>query len=473
MNEGQQKILVFGLGCLGRELLKAISSEWYVIAVDMDEKRTDRFREEFPNEEFHNGAADSMVTWKKLDLENLRYIVSTIKDTAVNIEACRIARKEFGLKIPVIILHYVEEDEKLYEPFGVTLMNSLEPGIRIILKTLEKSVVKSANVGLGKGELIEVEIKARSHLVGRKLKHLRPSQWHISAIYRSNKLIMPDGHSSLKIGDRVVLVGNPGVLENVTATLLKGIPQFPLQYGSDIVFPLHEDFNRSMDEAIYWLDKFKAQRIQFIPFIKKLSHTISQRVKTDVERFSTGKPIELFKEIFLQKLNTGVLIVPVDKGWLRNYRLRHTFIRSRKPFLLSRLTFPYNGIVIALNGPAPVRSLETGIEISAMLGVPFRVIYVTLPKEMRGREEDEELKMCGEIVSDFEGIHKKSIAYEVLTGNPVREILSYLQSLDNHLLVVVNDPGASISFFKSNVPYLVAKNTRLSTLVLPEAQSND
>jgi Trk K+ transport system NAD-binding subunit len=473
MNDGQQKILVFGLGCLGKELLKTISADWHVIAVDMDQYRIARFREEFPGEEFHSGAADSVVTWKKLALDNLRYIVSTIKETDVNIEACRIARKVFGLKIPVIILHYGEADEKLYEPYNVTIMNSLEPGIRFILKTLEKSVVKTANVGLGKGELIEVEIKARSHLVDRKLKFMRPSQWHISAIYRNNKLIMPDGRSALKIGDRVVLVGNPGVLENVTATLLKGIPQFPLQYGSDIVFPLHQDFNRSMDEAVYWLDKFKAQRIRFIPFKKKLSHTISQKVKTDVERFSTGKPIELFKEIFMQSLNTGVLVVPVDKGWLKNYRLRYTFTRSRKPFLLSRLTFPYEGVVILLNGPAPVRALETGIEISTMLAVPFRALYVTLPKEMRGREEDEELRVCREIVSDFEGIHKKAISYEVLTGNPVMETLSYLKPLEKRLLVVTADPVASISFFKSNVSYLVAKHTRLSTLVIPEASTDE
>ena len=473
MNEEQQKVLVFGLGCLGKVLLKTISADWHVIVVDMDEERIKQCSKELPDEEYHHGAAGSMVTWKKLDLENLRYIVSTVKDTAVNVEACRIARKKFKLDIPIIILHYGEAEEKLYQPFHVTLINALEPGIQMILKTLEKSSIKAANLGLGKGELIEMEIKTRSHLVGRKLKHLRPSQWHISAIYRDDRLIMPDGSSSLKIGDRVVLVGNPGVLENVTTTLLKGIPQFPLQYGSDIVFPLHQDFNAHMDEAIYWLDKSKAQRIQFIPFKKKLSHRISEKIKTDVERFRTGKAIELFKELFMLSLDTGVLVIPAEKGWFKNYRVRYTFRRSQKPFLLSRLTFPYEGIVVLLNGPAPIRSLETGIEISRLLNISYRVLYVALPKEMRGRAEDEELRLCQEIISDFEGIHKKPIDYKILVGNPVRQMLAYLKPLENFLFIVVSDPNASISFFKSNVPYLLARNTRLSTLVIPEAATDD
>jgi hypothetical protein len=337
---------------------------------------------------------------------------------------------------------------------------------------MQKNVIYAANVGLGKGEIIEVGIKARSHLVDRKLKYLRPSKWHISALYRDGELILPDGNSTLRVGDRVVLVGDPKVLENVTTILLKGLPQFPLQYGTDIVFPLHVDFNRNMDEAIYWLNGFKSNRIQFIPFKKKLSPIFTEKIKNNVTHFEIGPPIELFKEIFMLPLNTGVLVVPADMGWLKNSRIRRSFKNSNKPFLLSRLTFPYEGIVILLNGPDPVQVMETGIEMAALTGIPFRVLYVALPREMRGREEDNRLRFRQQIVSDFEGLHRTSIDYDVLEGNPVRETLKYLKPLGNHVLVLVTDPRASLSFFKSNVPYLVAKKTHLSTLVIPEAHTD-
>ncbi len=473
MNAEKQKVLIIGLGYFGEELLRVLSTDWAPVVVDIKESRTARWQEEIPGVEYIHGAGDSPLTWKKLDLTEIKHIISAVRNVSVDLEVCRIAREVYKLKIPIIVLVYEDVDEKLFEKFNVTIMNPLKLGIRMILKKMEKNVIYAANVGLGKGELIEVGIKARSHLVGRKLKHLCPSRWHISALYRDGKLILPDGNSSLKMGDRVLLVGDPKVLENVTTTLLKGLPQFPLQYGTDIVFPLHVDFNLNMGEAIYWLNSFKAHRIQFIPFKKKLSHTFTDKIKSDVEHFEIGRTIDLFKEIFISPSDTGVLVVPMDQGWLKGSRLRETFKRSRKPFLLSRLTYPYEELVISLNGPDPVQAMETGIEMARILDISYQVFYVALPKETRGMEEDQRMRFRRQIISDFEGIYKTSIDYKVREGNPVRETLKYLKPLANHLLVTVTDHNASLSVFKPNVPYLVAKKTHLSTLVIPEVYTNE
>jgi Trk K+ transport system NAD-binding subunit len=473
MNTEKQKILLIGLGHFGRALLKTLSTDWSVVVVDMDETRTAPYLKEFQDVTYIRGAGDSLLTWEKLNLEEIKYIISALNDVDVDQEVCHIAREVYKLKIPIIVLVYEDVDEKRFEKYQVSLINPRELGIRVVLQRMQKNVIPAVNVGLGKGELLEVTIKARSHLVGRKLKHLCPSRWHISALYRDGKLILPDGNSSMRIGDRVLLVGDPKVLESVTTTLLKGLPQFPLQYGTDIVFPLHVDFSAHMDEAIYWLNSFNAQRIQFLPFRKKLSHTFTDKIKTDVKNFTTGPTIDLFKEIFTRPVNTGVIVVPTDKSRLNRYRLRETFTRSRKPFLLSRLGCPYKGVVISLNGPDPVKALETGLEMAGMLEVPFRVVYVTMPKEMRGRKEDNCLRLRQQVVQDFEGIHKTSIDYKVLEGNPVQETLKYLENLEKYLLVTVTDPNASLSIFKPNAPYHVARKTSLSTLVLPEVYTNE
>jgi Trk K+ transport system NAD-binding subunit len=473
MQSEKQKVLIFGLGYFGRAFLKILSTEWAVTGVDINERRIDQLQGEFPGVECHNGAAGSLSTWKKLNLNRLKYIISTLRDKDLNLELCQIARDTFDLRIPIIILVDQDIEDNIFAPFNVSLVNPLKPGIHLLLKELGQHVTRAVNMGLGQGELIEVSIKARSHLVDRKLKYLKPKQWHISALYRNGQLIMPGGTCSLKIGDRVVLVGDPKVLENVSTILLKGLPQFPLQYGKDIVFPLHVAFSASMDEAIYWQKTSKARRIQFVPFKKKLSPAFTDKIKAHVEQFDIEKPIELFKEIFMLSLDTGVLVVPAGKGCLKYSRTRMAFKKSRKPFLLSRLVFPYEGVVISLNGPDPVQAMQTGIEIAKLLKKPYRVVYVTLPKEMRGREEDQRLRLRRHIISDFEGIYKKSIDYKVLEGNPVRQTLTYLKPLKNQLLVIVTDPGDRISVLTPNVPYLVAKKTHLSTLVIPETETNE
>ncbi len=473
MNAEKQEILIFGLGYFGKELLRNLSREWQVVVIGMKEGQEKLCRAEFPGVEYRQGAGDSPVTWKKTNLENVKYIISTVRDVDIDLEVCRIAREVYKLKIPIIVLVYEDVEEGLFEKFHVTVINPLKLGAQAILKTIEKNVLHAANVGLGKGELIEVGIKARSHLVGRKLKYLRPSHWHISALYREGKLILPNGNCSLKIGDRALLVGDPKVLENVSTTLLKGLPQFPIQYGGEIVFPLHHDFSGNMDEAIYWLNSFKGKRIRFIRFKEKPAPDMTDKIKEKVKNFEMGQTINLFKEIFSLSLDTGVLVVPVNRPRLDRPRLRKTFKRSRAPFLLSRSTYPYEGVVVSLNGPDPVQALETGVEIAKMLNVSLRVVYVTLPKEMRGRGENEKLRFRREIVSDFEGIYKASMDYRALEGNPVRETVNVLNRLNNHLLVMVTDPNASLSFLKPNVPYLIACKTHLSTLVLPEVYTNE
>jgi hypothetical protein len=233
------------------------------------------------------------------------------------------------------------------------------------------------------------------------------------------------------------------------------------------------DFSAHLDEAIYWLDSFNAQRIQFLPFRKKMSNDFTDKIKTAVKNFTIGPTIDLFKEIFFRPVNTGVIVIPTDRNRLSRFRLRETFKRSRKPFLLSRLGFPCKGVVVSLNGPDPVKALETGLEMAGILGVPLRVVYVAMPKEMRGRKEDNCLRLRQQVVQDFEGIHKTSIDYKVLEGNPVRESLKYLEHLENYLLVTVTDPNASLSVFKPNAPYLITRKTHLSTLVLPEVYTNE
>jgi len=473
MQSEKQKVLIFGLGYFGKAFLRALSTEWDVTGVDTDESRIGQLQREFPGAAYLNGAAGSLTTWKKINLEGLKYIISTLRDKDLNLELCQIARNTFDLKIPLIILVDDDIEDNTFTPFNAIVVNLLKTGVHLLLKEMGQHITRAMNMGLGQGELIEVSIKARSHLVDRKLKYLKPNQWHISALYRNGQLIMPCGTCSLKVGDRVVLVGDPKVLENVSSILLKGLPQFPLQYGKDIVFPLHVDFSASMDEAIYWQKTSKARRIQFIPFKKKLSPAFTDKIKAQVEQFDIEKPIELFKEIFMMPVDTGMLVVPACKGCLKFSRVMMTFKKSRKPFLLSRLTFPYEGVIISLCGPDPTQAMQTGIEIAKLLDKPYRVVYVTLPKEMRGREEDERLRFRRYMISDFEGIYKKSIDYKVLEGNPVRQTLEYLNPLKNYLLVMAANPGERISFFTPNVPYLVAKKTHLSTLVIPEAETNE
>ncbi len=475
MMQKKQKILILGLGYFERRLIQEISRNWQVLAVDHNEDRIKLAENQIPSAQYVRGDVSSILTWKKLDLSDLRFVISTIRDRDVNLEVCRIVRETLRLKQPIMILVYDdgEELDRIFEPYEAVLIKPVELGIHVIRKKLEKNVSQAINIGLGKGEILEVHVLSRSHLVGHKLKHLRPSQWHIAAIYHDNKLTIPTGNNSIQVGDRVVLVGDPNLLENVAEILIKGNPQFPLQYGTDIVFPLHRDYAQALDEASFWKKNFKAQRLQLIPFKKKLSKELNQKIKSDVRNFEVGETIEVFREIFQLKLDTGVLIVPPRQKLFHPSKIKASFKFSSKPFLVARNSFPYKGIIISLNGPDPALALDTGIEIASMLKIPIKAVYTELPKEMRGVEEVRKLKKRQQIIADFEGIRGESISYQIITGNPVLETLTFTGSYPGHLLVMDFNPALPPSFLKPNVPYMIARHCKISTLMIPAVENNE
>lgn len=473
MNNEKQKVLIFGLGQFAKGLLKEFSSDWHVIVVDIHESRITLSKEEIPDAEYIHGAAESPVTWKKLDLTNLKYIISAVRSPEVDLEVCRIARTHFKLKIPIIVLVYNDIDKHQFDSYHVNIVNPLELGIQVVLQNMSTQVSYPANVGLGTGELVEVSVKARSHLIDRKLKYLRPARWRISALYRDNQLILPDGNCEIKMGDRVLLVGDPSVIKNITETFTRGLPQFPLQYGQEIMFPLQKEFNENMDEAFYWINSFKARNIRFIPFKNKLPDEATKKIKAGVEKFKIGQGVERFSELFPFPSETGIAMIPVNYGWFIENRMRMAFKYADKPFLISRNKSPYDGIIVHLNGPDPGQAMETSVEIATLLNIPYQAIYVTQPKAMRGQTEDQRLRLRRQILSDYEAIYKNSIPYHVLEGNPVQETLKFNGQYDNHLLVIVTRAKASLSVFNPNVAYYIAKKSDQSILVIPEALNDE
>ena len=474
MEKESRKVVLIGLGFFGKELLKALKDNWEVIVIDLKEEKFKEIEDEYKeNVQFLQGDASSVLTWKKLNLEEIKYVVSTVKDLDVNLEVCRIIRDVFNLDINIIILLFESNLEKeiKFQEYKVFLVKPVELINNIILHILEKNYAKAVNIGFGKGEIIEVPILAKSHLVDRKLKYLKPTKWRIAAIYRGDQLIIPSGDTYIKVGDRVILIGDPKVLENLVNILIKGVPQFPLQFGSDIIVPVNEKFKKSVEESIYFYKHTKVQKFVAVPYKNRISQEFEKELKEKIQNIEIGKRIRNIKDLLKYREKAGLYVIPyIHLGFFEKKKIKH-FFRQTKPFLLSHDTENYKEIIISLNSPDPAFILEIGIELSRMFSLSFRVVFVALPKELRGEEENKEIEERQNIVSDFENIYKKSINFTILNGNPVLETIKFVRNEKNSLLVITSDPEEEISIFNPNVSYLIARKSPISTLVVPLGES--
>ncbi len=469
MEKSNRTIVVVGGNIFGESIIKALKDRWNIICIDIDETIITELKEKYKDEniKFLVGDAGSLLTWKKIEeKESIKYIVITVRDYEVSLETCRLVRDVLGINANIFVLLFFENKEGDFEKYNVEIIKPTDLITKIILAKIEKNYAVAINIGLRQGEIIEINVLARSHLVDRKLKYLKAKRWRIAAIYRDNKLIIPVGDEKVKIGDKVVLVGDPKVLQNLVELFTKGVPQFPQQFGSNIALPYNSQLKNVLQEAVYIKKNTHAHKVLIFPVKEKVK---TEDIKALTRNFDIKDYIESFEEIFSVEYDIGLYVYPIPKRFFfGSCRLKKVFEEAKKPFLISSGNFPYKRIVISLNCPDPAFVLSIGIELSRLLKVDYEVIYVTLPKELRGINEENALKEREEIIKDYEQIYKKSISYSVLEGNPVKETVKYVcGGTDKTLFITAYDKEQKISFFEPHVPFLIAKKLRCSSLVLP------
>ena len=399
MNHQEKRIVLVGLDFFDERLLGRITRNWPTTLVDRNGELLKRTSAMAPGVKSVHGDVTSRLTWMETDLESVQYVISTIRRPKANREMMRMLRDVLHSRVPVMLMIYRSEEREEYTDLDVELVSPFELGIQYILRRIDKDFFRAAHIGLGAGELVEIRIRAHSHLVGRRLRCIRPSQWRIAALYREERLILPTGNCRLKVGDRVVLVGDPQVLESVANLLMRGTPQFPLQYGKYIVCPMEKGLSGYLDEVLHWHAFSLSVKVQLIPIRHQVEKSVVERVRRETGDFDVGPVHDNFSGAMKETKDMGMLVV--DRGRKFSRRLRHAYQECPRPMLIPGGKFPYTGVLISLNGPDPALALESGAEVARQMDAPFQVLYVALPRELRGRDEARALELRQGLVSDF------------------------------------------------------------------------
>lgn len=469
-----KKILLFGLGLFQRQLIVSLLKNNNCLIVDSNKENLNNFCSNNPKAVAIEGEASSIVTWKKINTADISHIVSSIQDHDVVIEICRITREVYNLQIPLIILwHRDDIDGKEFEKYGAKVINPMLIGIEAIESVIDKNYTRPSNIGLGMGEIVEVSILRRSHIVDRKMRYLRPSRWRVAAAYREGKFIVPDGDFQLKIGDRAILIGDPKVVENIVNILMKGTPEFPLQYGQ--VFGVLADNLREKDilELFSFNTKTKSRKFLYYDIDKqklKPEDEINTLKEYGIEK---GGDLKNFRGITYINDIGLIAISGMDKFSIRNLKMRYFFKKSHCPFLITRGVYPYSEVVISFNGNIPDRLLELGAEIASLFDIPFKIVFVVPPKALKTKSDENDIKIRQNLITDYENITRHKVKYHLIEGNPVKETLNLIGKKKDLLLIVSADSSDTISLLNPHVPYLLAARSSVSVLVLPDEQSNE
>ncbi|GAB6065132.1 TrkA C-terminal domain-containing protein [Aquifex pyrophilus] len=432
-------IVILGLGRYVEEITEIVASFSEVIVVEKEGEKLRNFIEKEKNIDNLSvipGSATDLKLWsEKIKLDSVEAVISFL-DKETTLTVAKVLRKAFGFKEIIVFVAKKRPENREFKELSIEIV-SVPDILGAVLKNILKSkglVRYPVGIGLGKGEISEVLITSGSPAAYLRLSELRMRNVRIALIYRGENIILPRTDLRIQPGDRLLVVGEPNRLELFLNMVIRGEPNFPLKWGPK-----------------GFICDVKGNEVEYVKEKLKVREWIEE---------------DCFKGLPQEDIGI-VLLDGRKKGFFGNPNVDFAFGNLKVPSLLLRGSFPYENILVSANTEALSFLLANVLDFARLFKSKLFILFVTSIEKMLTKEEKEvldSLKVFVERTASATGLDIKLIRKE---GNPVRETLKLMEGKFN-LLAVGYTPGRKSRFWSPYVPYLLAKKSNLTTLLIPE-----
>lgn len=448
-----RSVVIVGAGRLAARVVAELPPSWAITLVDLDLQQmkavAQRRPEGAPPPVMVQGDATSRLTLERACVGPSTALAVLTGDDAVNREVARMGRVYFMVEELAVLL----DDAEGADAAGLQASEVVQSHVAtaaLVLNRLCGTETRSVALGLGMGELRQVTVLEGSAAVGRGLAEMRPQQWLVAAVYRDDALIVPHGETVLRAGDRVLLVGQPDVIEGVGSFIRGGRPVFPSQYGRGVA-----TFGHVGPEARWLLDHTCAEGEPEVVDPAAVPASDPSRIK----------PV-------LDGLNAGILVVePRPISWMARVGFskssRQALVHAAKrPVLVARGTFPFKRVLLAIGEHQNAEVVAgVAIDLARQCGGTLTVLTVTPPSFAEGEAEQEARRALPNRVAHIARLHGVVVDRRLDQGNPIERIRAHAKDFD--LLVIGDSERSDNSLFKPDVSLFLMHDTPCSALFVP------
>ncbi|WP_027327778.1 TrkA C-terminal domain-containing protein [Helicobacter pametensis] len=211
-------------------------------------------------------------------------------------------------EIPLILhsTHTLEIDDPHLEEVSALSLASNK-----LLTHLPNIPTPIQDVGIGKGEIMEILVPSGSVYCYRTLGSISQKEWKIAGIYRDDEFLLSSYSLSIRPNDRILAIGNPKILNNVYRQITSSLGQFPIPFGKDLFLYLDEDLLdeveilQDIDEALFlhkhlnnaqlMITILNPRRFDLLEHIKSIQNT-SINVQIDYQSLSLSEILNLHRK---------------------------------------------------------------------------------------------------------------------------------------------------------------------------------
>ncbi len=434
-------VVLLGLGRYVEEITEIVSKFSDVIVVEKEGEKLRAFLDKERNIENLSvvpGSATDVELWReKIDINSVEAVISFLEETAT-LDVANVLRKVYRFEGTIVFVAKERPESEEFRKLKVEIV-SVPDVLGAILKNLLKGqgiVRYPVGIGFRKGEVVEVLITESSPAVYMRLSELRQRNVRIALIYREGNVILPRTDIRVQPGDRLLVVGEPAQIELFINMVTKGLPNFPLKWGTKALICRVDPENK---ELLYLKDLLK----------------VREWAETDCEKLYETEDSCLL--VFGRK----------SEGIFSRSYIDEVFLYSRIPSIFLMGTAPYENILVSANTEALGFLLPNAIDFARLVGSRVFILYVTSIEKMMSKEEKEFFDNLKNFVERIKKVSSLDIKLIRKEGNPVRETLKLMKG-NFDLLILGYTPGQKSTFLKPYTPHLIAKKSPISTLLIPE-----
>jgi len=377
----------------------------------------------------------SMIKADPTSYSKMRTIMNDVKYSNVfivmeNMEDAEYSLKNIRLidnKVRIVLVNQWDNDEIAKEEENVTVLYSDELIAAHLYDHLPNVPVVAQNVGLGKGEIMEIHVPFGSTYAFRHVGSILQRKWKIAAVYRDEKQILPTNATMIRPNDTLLVLGKPIVLDGVYKTINKRIGLFPEPFGRDLYLMMDLRFDQQnaliyLKESIYLLEKLEDKSL-FVRILYPNNFALIDELKTyESEKIRISvcyddEDIKTLVEYDIQEHDIGLVLTSIET--FEKEEIKETLYDLRKVVYLfgDKLLYNVKKAVILMSENEQMESISsTAFDISESLGLQLML------GDFDPEGDFESRKIIIEHYETLSHIFNMEIDIQQKIANPIREI---------------------------------------------------
>ena len=377
----------------------------------------------------------SLINADPSSFSKLKNIMSNVKYSNIfvvmeNIEDARYSLKNIRLiddKVRVILVNQWDDDEIGRDEKNITILHSDELLAAHLYDNLPNVPVVAQNVGLGRGEIMEIHVPFGSAYAYRHVGSILQRKWKIAAVYREEKQILPTNATMIRPNDTLLVLGKPIVLDGVYKTINKRIGLFPEPFGKDLYLILDFRYDQEnallyIKESIYLLEKLEDKSL-YIRVLYPNNFDLIEKIKALESEHVTlaicyeENDIKTLVEYDIHQYDIGLVLNSIKT--FESDDFKETLYELRKLVYLfgDNLLYNIKECVILMSENEKMESISsTAFDISESLSLKLTL------GDFDPEGDFESKKMIIEHYETLTNIFNMEINIEQKIANPIREL---------------------------------------------------